>query len=743
MSTPKLARAEAVIAGWEIFSGLLFVAAVIPEAPTKLLSAFIFLGSLALSGALSKALFQHKPGHLRQFALLALLRALFWVLSALPQGGLADLRVPAAAVFFGSMAGWMRFLFYRRWLEPPPHSLDDPTLRKRLRWMLTETAMIVGIAGGHLLLLFSVAVLRMQSEVIFQAWFEIIPWLAIVGTTGFALAVGPISQNIIIALEHGPNASKDTLQRGLAQAYVLPNKLAYLNFGAWAFCTSLGIVYFTGQKWDTFRWGDTFLQVWFGLLFAFGVSFCQWILHRDTIAPAIFRLKERLERNGGTKVRSRTISLRIRLLREFGLPLLFICTLSLFSSIGLYRALVRGIYTEQDFRAIAALVASFAMLLITSASLVARAARQLSEPMSALAEAANRVAQGHLDEPVPSVSGPVEVVGLGESIERMRARLAKTIGELEKERAGLEANVEARTAELRKALDELRHTQAALIQGERLASIGELMSGVAHEIYNPLTAIAGASAPLEHLAGDIQTMFEAYGNACDNLPENDKNTIKLLKSRLDIDASLEDLTGIAAVIRRATDRSVAIVQNLKNFSRGSGEALPANLQNGVEETLMLLGPRLREASIAIEKQYEKIPQVTCRIGEINQIFMNLFVNAIQSFEQANSSAEQEERPSNPTIYISTFTEMTAAGEMAAVAIEDNGPGIPKALEKRIFDPFFTTKARGQGTGLGLSISTDIAHRHGGSLSLEHPLHSQKGARFVCRIPIEVMNASKP
>lgn len=231
-------------------------------------------------------------------------------------------------------------------------------------------------------------------------------------------------------------------------------------------------------------------------------------------------------------------------------------------------------------------------------------------------------------------------------------------------------------------------------------------------------------------------MLGAYRNAEEHLPESQRNTIKLLRNRLDIDASLDDLAGIAAVVRRATDRSVAIVQNLKNFSRVSGEALPADLHKGLDETLMLLGPRLKEAKVQVQKDYGELPLVTCRIGEINQVFMNLLVNALQSFEQA---ANHGESAGNSIIYVRTGIEMGAAGagQMAVVTIEDNGPGVPKALEKRIFDPFFTTKARGQGTGLGLSISTDIAHRHGGSLSLENGENLGRGARFVCRIPIEV------
>jgi signal transduction histidine kinase len=258
-----------------------------------------------------------------------------------------------------------------------------------------------------------------------------------------------------------------------------------------------------------------------------------------------------------------------------------------------------------------------------------------------------------------------------------------------------------------------------------MASIGELVAGVAHEINNPLNAIAGASVPLEDLAASLREMIAAYREAEADLPAERQRTLAATRARLDVEASLDDLAGIASVIRRATERSVRIVQNLRNFSRVSGEAVPADLHAGLEETLLLLGPRVRHGGVEIVRSFGDLPPVICRSEEMNQIFMNLLVNALQALEQGAVAS--------PRILLETRVE----GDSAVVTIADNGPGVPDPLKQRVFDPFFTTKPRGHGTGLGLSISTDIARRHGGTLHLERS--DGGGARFTCRIPL----ASKP
>lgn len=726
-------RAEVAAAGWELFSALLFASAVVPAALGLGATAREFLASMVVSAALARMfLGRGETG----YTVLALVRVVAWPLSVLPLLASTGLGALVAALAFGLMAGGMRRAIYRRVLDPESGAQDDRALRDSLRPRLTESATTAGIVGGHVMLLFSVAFLLTKSDVMFRAWFQVVPVLALLGTLGFTLAVRPLTRRVIAALDAGEDGDRAILVRGLRQAVSLPTTLAYINFGVWLVCSLIGGVSVKAPA----IVGDAIMQIGFGALFSWGVSFYQRAWHRETCAPAV----QRLSRWTGIEVDAEPITLERRMLRAFGLPMLFMGALSLFSSIGLYRALAQSTTVEQDIRSTLALFASFMLLIIAVGAVVVRAARELSRPMKELASRADLVAKGHLDATVVPVKGPIEVVGLGESVERMRDALAHTIATLSRERAGLEVNVSARTAELTRALEELKRTQAALIQGERLASIGELVSGVAHEIYNPLNAIAGAAAPLESMAEDLRRTLAAYRAVEPMLPPAERERLSRLREEVDLDASLDDLVGISAVVKRAVDRSVRIVGNLKNFSRTSGEAVPADIIAGLEETLVLLGPRLRKAGITVVRQYGALPPVVCRIGELNQVFMNLLVNAIQALEAPPpasrpdavtpiprpAAADAGPPPIPPEIRISASAE----GAAVAIAIADNGPGIPEAIARRVFDPFFTTKPRGQGTGLGLSISTDIVRRHGGTLSYE-PLEGARGARFVCRLPI--------
>lgn len=713
--TRPLMRAEIIGSAWECFSVVLFVAAVLPAALASPWPGLLFAGGLLLSTALARTLAQRGR---RGINVLAAVRLVGWWVGVMPLVSTSDVRMLVATTGFGLMASGIRRTLYRRLLHPTSDNPSPTQMRTDLRAQLGESATVVGIVGGHVMLLFSVAFLRTTSQVVYEAWWDIVPVLAILGTGGFTLMINPVTDRVLIALRAGKEGPRGTLLQGLAQAQAIPRRLAWINFSLWFTCTTFGVFYYLGGPQDR-SWPDVVMQVAFGSLFSWGVSFYQRGWHQDAVTPIVRRLRTWTQ----TEAEHQPGSLQRKMLSDFGLPALFTLTLSLFAAIGLYRSLGSDLPLQEDFNAISALCASFLMLVLAIGGVFERASRVLSQPLVTLSAAADRVASGQLDSAVPRVEGPTEFVALGQSVEDMRKALARTIAELKEERAGLETNVQRRTAELSQALDELKQAQSALIQGERLASIGQLMAGIAHEIYNPLTAIAGSIGSLERVSAELSEMLAAYGEMEAKLPDDERQRLAKLRRELDLEGALSDLEGIHKVVTNATKRSVEIVANLKNFSRAPSSPQPADLNGGMRDTLGLLRHQMRDVEVI--DALGDLPPVVCREGEINQVFMNLLTNAVQAID------EQE---GQRTIEVASQHE----GGWVTFSVSDSGPGVQAALGPRIFEPFVTTKPRGVGTGLGLSISQDIVRRHGGTLALSPG--TLGGAQFVCRLPVEPQSA---
>ena len=712
-----LAGAELGAIGWEFVSGLLFATAVSPAVVARPWPVLIFVGSLAASALVSPWLAR---GNKALFPTVDASRALAWALALLPIVELTGSRAMLGAGAFGVMAGGVRRALYRYARDLENGGILPKELVRTLNGRLAESTFVVGVVAGHILMLFLVAFLRTTNDQIRNAWWQVLPWLTLGGTLMFTLAVPRVTSLVTAALAAGPSGPKDLLTHGATRATRLPGQLALVNFGLWLACTTLGAFGFR----ELFGWsaGDATIVVAIGLLFAWGISFYQRAWHLGILAPAVDELRSwgaasTVDLQGG--------SLRRRMLVDFGLPLVFSCTLSLVSSLGLYRALVGPLRSNAN--EVWAVVGSFFVLVMTSGGVIARAARELSRPMTTIAEAADRVGGGDLGVAVPHVLGPDEMTRLGGSIERMRRTLATTIAELEAERAGLEQKVEARTAALSRALLELKETQSALLHGEKMASLGQLVAGVAHEINNPLSAIAGSIESLAERALEMRRVLDRYRALEPSLPAPAQHDLQRLREEVDLDATLTDLDGIARVIRRSTDRAVRIVGDLLHFSRASSDRVPTDLHAGLDEALSLLGSHLRHEGVVVEKDYGVLPEIWVRAGEVNQVFLNLLTNAWQALSGRSPAL----------IRVSTRHLPTGI----EIAIEDNGPGVPDELRTRIFDPFFTTKPAGQGTGLGLSISSQIAARHGGTLIVEKS--DSGGARFVLRLPISIAPSVQP
>jgi two-component system, NtrC family, sensor kinase len=299
-----------------------------------------------------------------------------------------------------------------------------------------------------------------------------------------------------------------------------------------------------------------------------------------------------------------------------------------------------------------------------------------------------------------------------------RAESFRTIEDLSR---SLEDKVRVRTEQLRSANEELRTayrdlqaTQLQLIQREKMASVGQLVAGVAHELNNPIGFISSNVATLTDFVQRLRAMLAAYQDA--DLPEADRARVETRRRELQVDYALKYLDSMISGIREGADRTRKIVGDLRVFARTPDDVWqPVDLHEELDSSLTLLNHLLKDR-IVVTRRYGALGPVECVRSQIDQVFLNVLANAAQAIKGPG------------TITVETRRE----GEMAVIAVGDSGPGIAPDVLRRIFDPFFTTKPRGQGTGLGLSISTDIARRHGGSLSLEP---AGTGARFVCRLPL--------
>jgi len=296
-----------------------------------------------------------------------------------------------------------------------------------------------------------------------------------------------------------------------------------------------------------------------------------------------------------------------------------------------------------------------------------------------------------------------------------------------------EARERSKALELEAAINKLRTTQAQLVQNEKMVSLGQLVAGVAHEINNPVSFIHCNLNPARNYTLDLLELIKIYQHYCPNPPAQVLDKI----NEIDLDYIAEDFPRLFNSMQVGTERIVEIVKSLRNFSRldeSAGKSV--NIHEGIDSTLMILQNRLKSHSspgeIQIVKDYQLLPQIECFPGELNQVFMNILINAIDALEERDKQRSIEECDRHPsTIAIRSYQ---AGAGFVAVSIADNGWGIPDSVRSRLFDPFFTTKPVGKGTGLGLSISHSIiVDRHGGRLScISTP---GEGAEFLIEIPV--------
>ena len=291
------------------------------------------------------------------------------------------------------------------------------------------------------------------------------------------------------------------------------------------------------------------------------------------------------------------------------------------------------------------------------------------------------------------------------AVEQRRKELAEAHENLKQLNETLEERVRARTAELERANREIRETQAQLVQSGKMASLGMLVAGVAHEINSPIGSISANTDLVRRAANIVKERLESKG-----APSELANDEKLRQA-------VETLQQASETERLACERISSIVKSLRNFARlDESEEKQVDLHEGFDSTLTLLHHDLK-TGIEVVKRYGDLPNLVCFPSQLNQVFMNLLTNAIFAMDGQG------------TLTITTARE----GDEVVLRFTDTGDGIPPENLEKIFDPGFTTKGVGVGTGLGLSICYRIVQDHRGTIEVSSEVG--KGTEFTVRLPI--------
>lgn len=281
---------------------------------------------------------------------------------------------------------------------------------------------------------------------------------------------------------------------------------------------------------------------------------------------------------------------------------------------------------------------------------------------------------------------------------------------------------------VKEATQELRQAQAVLVHHEKMSSLGRLVAGIAHELNNPINFVYGNVDFLGEYMEDLLRLVRLVSDA--ELPEDVRTKFEAMKEQIEYDFLVDDSRKLIRSIRAGAERTASIVQDLKTFSRtSSGELQESDIASGIETTLNLIAPLLKNR-VEVRRSIEpNLPRLVCNAGHINQVFMNLLTNAAQAIEGEGSI----------DVKIDSFEEEDGS-KAIRVVITDSGPGIADDVIEKITDPFFTTKEVGEGTGLGLWITESIIRAHHGTMECES--HIGKGAVFTVILPVRPRNGNR-
>ncbi|MBM0745243.1 HAMP domain-containing protein (plasmid) [Phormidium sp. CLA17] len=394
---------------------------------------------------------------------------------------------------------------------------------------------------------------------------------------------------------------------------------------------------------------------------------------------------------------------------------------------------------ESDFTAEIDANTRTTMLLCLAALVVATilgiyTAQLIAQPLRRLSQSSEAMADGALDQNV-ELSNVRELNVLARSFNRMTQQLRGSFTQLEQTNEQLEHRVEERTADLKETLQELQRTQTQMIQAEKMSSLGQLVAGVAHEINNPVNFIHGNVTHINEYTQNLLELLQLYQT---EFPDSTP-AIRDKMDEIDLEFLNEDVLKLLTSMQVGTERIRGIVTSLRNFSRlDEAQVKEVDIHEGIESTLLILQHRLKAKvncpPTTLIRAYGDLPLVECHPGQMNQVFMNILVNALDALEESNINRTYQAIEANPNQI--TIRTAVIDAEWVEIAIADNGPGMSEETHQHIFDPFFTTKPIGKGTGMGMSISYQIiTEKHGGNFSCCSTLG--KGTEFVIQIPVRL------
>jgi len=302
-----------------------------------------------------------------------------------------------------------------------------------------------------------------------------------------------------------------------------------------------------------------------------------------------------------------------------------------------------------------------------------------------------------------------------EEIRTLREELVSTTVDMQKQKRELELTVE-----------NLKLAQSQLIQSEKMASVGVLTAGIAHELNNPINFMSGNVHPLQQDLEEVFALLEKYQQT---ISKNDLGVhfaeVDELKEKMDFSYLIQEISSLLKGIEEGANRSSEIIKGLRSFSRLDDEACQIyDIHEGIDSSLVLLQNKIIEKKIRVRKDYGDFEGVECFPSKFNQVIMNILTNSLQAMEAGRGE-----------LFIQTVS--SAIG--IKIIIKDNGKGMPPDVKDHIFDPFFTTKKVGKGMGLGLSISYGIIEKHNGNIDvISEP---GKGTEFIISLPRTQSNPS--